>query len=205
MKTVLPTATAIGPVSNGGEEAIGFSEPYRLSITIEGVSAFLFHRWNPESVEEKGRSAKGSRAKKSDDVESYVLRDGRGGLAIPGEYFRQSIINAAKYLQDPRSPRKSAMDLYKAGLLILNEAAPVGKDTWDYLDKRRVTVQRNGINRVRPALLKGWRATFEIEVILPEYIQRETLLQVVANAGRFVGVGDFRPTYGRFLVVDVAD
>lgn len=197
---------AVGPdPSNGAADIIGFAKPYRLSITIEGVSDFLFHRWNPESVEEKGRAAKGSKAKKSDDIESYVMRDEKGRLAIPGEYLRQSIINAAKFLQDPRSPRKSAMDLYKAGIIVTTEAAHVGKDTWDYLDKRRVQVQRNGINRVRPALLKGYRATFEIEVLLSEYIPRDVLLGVIVNAGRLVGLGDFRPTYGRFMILDVAD
>ena len=198
-------ATAIAPVSNGAKDQIALSQPYCLSITIEGTAAFLYHRWNSESVEEKAKAAKGSKAKKEDNIESYVMRDKKGWLAIPGEYFRQSIIHAAKYIQDPRSPRKSAMDLFKAGILVSTEAAPVGKETWDYLDKRRVQVQRSAINRVRPALLKGWQATFELEVILPEYISRDLLLATVYNAGRLVGIGDFRPTYGRFHVVDVAD
>lgn len=201
----MKAATALDPVSNGAKEQIEFTAPYRMSVTVEGTAAFLFHRWNAESVEEKAKAAKGSKGKKSDDVESYVMRDEKGVLAIPGEYFRQSIIHAAKYIQDPRSPRKSAMDLFKAGLIVNTEAASVGKKDWDYLDKRRVQVQRNGINRVRPALLKGWRATFDIEVLLPEYITRDILLAALANAGRLVGVGDFRPTYGRFTVVDVAD
>lgn len=205
-KTSELLVNAVGPdPSNGAAETIGFSKPYRLSLTLEGVADLLFHRWNPESVQAKGEAAKGSKAKKTDDIESYILRNEKGHLCIPGEYLRQSIINAAKYLQDPRSPRKSAMDLYKAGIVVTTMAASVGKDTWDYLDKRRVQVQRNGINRVRPALLKGWRATFEIEVLLPEYIQRDTLLAVIANAGRLVGLADFRPTYGRFMVVDCAD
>lgn len=198
-------ATAISPASNGAKTAVEYGAPYALSITVEGTAAFLFHRWNAEAVDEKAGAAKGSKAKKTDDVESYVMRDEKGGLAIPGEYFRQSIIHAAKYLQDPRSPRKSAMDLFKAGLIVSTEACSTGHKTWDYLDKRRVQIQRNGINRTRPALLKGWRATFEIEVLLPEYIQRDVLLSVINNAGRLVGVGDFRPTYGRFMVVDVAD
>jgi hypothetical protein len=198
-------ATAVGPVSNGAKEIIAASEPYAISITIEGTAAFLYHRWNCESVEAKGKAAKGSKAKKEDDIESYVLRDAKGWLAIPGEYFRQSIIHAAKYEQDPRSPRKSAMDLFKAGVVILNESAPVGKATWDYLDKRRVSIQRNSVSRVRPALLAGWRATFELQILLPEYIGRDLLLKVANNAGRLVGVGDFRPTFGRFQIVDVAD
>lgn len=197
--------TAIAEVSNGAKESISFSEPYTLSVTIEGVAPFLFHRWNTEAVEAKGAAAKGSKAKKQDDVESYVARDERGHLAIPGEYFRQSIIHAAKFMQDPRSPRKSAMDLFKAGIVCLTEFASIGKKDWDYLDRRRCVVQRNAITRTRPALTKGWRVTFEIQVLLPEYITREILLQTIGNAGRLVGLGDFRPTYGRFVVVDVAD
>lgn len=205
MATKVARSTALGPVSNGAVDTIKLSEPYTVSITIEGTAAFLFHRWNPEAVEEKGKAAKGSKGKKEDNIESYVARDDKGTLCIPGEYFRQAIIHAAKYEQDPRSPRKSAMDIFKAGVVVLNELAPVGKDTWDYLDKRRVQVQRNGVNRVRPALMAGWRATFAIQVLLPEYIGRDFLLKVTSNAGRLVGVGDFRPTYGRFQIVDVAD
>jgi hypothetical protein len=197
------TVDAIEPVTNGAKHAIVFSEPYRRTVTVEGVAPFLFHAWNPEAVKEKGTAAKGSRAKKEDNIESYVVRDDRGGVGIPGEYFRQSMLGAAKFMQDPRSPRKSAVDLYKAGIVMGTELCALGKKTWDYLDQRRVMVQRNGVNRVRPALLKGWRCTFDVEVILPEYIQSDHLIQAIGNAGRLIGVGDFRPTYGRYVVVQV--
>src|SRR5437667_10570271 len=111
-----PEETAIGPVTNGGADTIALSEPYLVRAVLVGVSDFLYHRWNVESVEAKGKAAKGSKAKKTDDLESYVYRDDLGRLCIPGEYVRQSIINAAKFRQDPRSPRKSAMDLFKAGI-----------------------------------------------------------------------------------------
>jgi hypothetical protein len=71
----------------------------------------------------------------------------------------------------------------------------------DYIDRRRVLIQRNAITRERPALREGWQATIDLMVLLPEYIDRKTLLEVLTNAGRLVGVGDFRPTYGRFQVV----
>jgi hypothetical protein len=38
-------------------------------------------------------------------------------------------------------------------------------------------------------------------VNLPEYIARADLRDVIENAGRLIGVGDFRPTFGRFGVV----
>lgn len=191
----------LDPVTNGAAAQIAMSEPYSTKITIEGTTHMIFHRWNVESVAEKAGAAKGSKAKKTDDLESYVWRNAQGELCLPGEYLRQSIIHAAKFAQDPRSPRKSAMDLFKAGILVETELAPLGSTDWDFVDQRRVTVQRAGITRCRPAMLKGWRAMIELTVILPEYISKTMLQLVLQNAGRLVGVGDNRPSYGRFTVV----
>lgn len=192
----------LADVTNGGEEAINHSQPYSVKVTIEGSADFLFHRWNAEAVDEKAKAAKNSKAKKSDDVESYVYRDDKGLLAIPGEYLRGSIINAAKFRQDPRSPRKSAMDLFKAAIVVATPLATLGVKDWDYLDKRRVMVQRQGINRTRPAMKAGWQVTFDLLVVLPEYVDRNALRETIESAGRLIGIGDFRPTYGRFGIVN---
>lgn len=189
-------------VTNGGEDAISASYPYRVAVTIEGSAAMLFHRWNCDAVEAKSKAAKGSAAKKSDDIESYVYRNDAGDICLPGEYLRQAIIHAAKFRQDPRSPRKSAMDLFKAAVVPLSELASLGVEEWDYEDRRRVTVQRNGITRVRPAMKPGWRCTIELMVNIPEYVDPLLLRQVIDDAGRLIGVGDFRPTFGRFTVAN---
>jgi hypothetical protein len=193
---------AICEPTKGGNEIIAYGEPFTVNVTIQGASDFLFHRWNCESVAEKGKAAKNSAAKKTDDIESYVYRLDNRELAIPGEYLRQAIIHAAKYRQDPRSPRKSAMDLYKAGVISLTLYASLGVSTWDYLDTRRVMIQRNGINRTRPAMKSGWQASFELMVNLPEYIDPNSLRETIEMAGRLIGVGDFRPTYGRFGITE---
>ena len=188
-------------VTNGDKPVIDLSQPYSVNVTIEGASDFLFHRWNNEAVAEKAAAAKGSKAKKTDDPESFVYRDEKGDLAVPGEYLRMAIINAAKFKQDPRSPRKSAMDLYKAGIVNMTPLASLGVKEWDYEDRRRVMIQRNGVTRVRPAMLKGYRVEFQIMVNLPEYIDPASLRETIEQAGRLIGIGDFRPTFGRFGVV----
>ena len=188
------------PVTNGAAEPISASRPYSVEVELIGTSNMLFHRWNAEAVEEKGKAAKGSKAKKTDDIESYIYRCEDGTIGIPGEYLRQAIIHAAKFRQDPRSPRKSAMDLFKAGVVAVTELASLGVTDWDFIDRRRVMVQRNGINRSRPGFRTGWTATFQLLVNLPEYISKEMLIGVINDAGRLVGVADFRPTYGRFAV-----
>lgn len=187
--------------TNGGKSAVESAMPYQVAITIEGSADFLFHRWNCEAVAEKARATKGSAAKKTDNLESYVYRNDAGELCIPGEYFRMAIVGAAKFRQDPRSPRKSAMDLYKASVISLTTLASLGKSEWDYEDRRRVVVQRSGVNRVRPAMRAGWQAQFDLMVNLPEYVDRNSLRETVEQAGRLIGVGDFRPTFGRFGIV----
>lgn len=195
------TATAIGDkVTDGGNEQISMTRPYRFAVEITGDADLLFHRWNCEGVAEKAAAAKGSKAKKSDDIESYVYRNDAGQICIPGEYLRQAIIAAAKYKQDPRSPRKSAMDITKAGVLALTDMATIGTDKWDYEHKARVQIQRNGVTRVRPAMKKGWKASFFFLVNLPEYIGVEMVRALLVDAGRLIGLADFRPTYGRFSV-----
>jgi hypothetical protein len=199
--------TEIGPVSNGAAPLIVLSEPSLVRAVLVGTADFLFHRWNCEAVEAKGKAAKGSKAKKTDDLESFVYRNDRGQLCIPGEYVRQALIHAAKFRQDPRSPRKSAMDLFKAGIVTLTPLAPVNANgdtltpqAWDYAHQCRVTVQRNGITRTRPAMKAGWTITVDLMINLPEYITIDVLHDVLVNAGRLIGLGDFRPTYGRFAV-----
>jgi hypothetical protein len=199
----MATATAIGPnPTNGAEQTLDLSIPYRVSITIRGDADILFHRWNCEAVEAKGKAAKGSKAKKSDDLESYVYRNDKNELCLPGEYLRQSVIMAAKFKQDPRSPRKSAMDLVKAAVINLTPLASLGVKEWNYEHKCRVQIQRNGITRTRPALKAGWTCTFIFSITLPEYVGDSLLHALLIDAGRLVGVGDFRPTYGRFSVTN---
>lgn len=174
--------------------------PVIATVVLEGTSPFLFHRWSNEAVAEKAAAAKNSAAKKSDNVESYVYRNAQNELCIPGEYVRGSIVGAARYRQDPRSSRKSAMDLFKAGVISLTELASLGKVDWDYMDARRVTINRAGVTRQRPAMNAGWTAEFQFMINTPEYINAQLLYAVLADAGRLIGVGDFRPTFGRFII-----
>lgn len=195
--------SAIGGESptNGAENGIEMTMPYRVEVTIEGVAPILFHRWNCESVESKSKAKKGSAEKKTDDTESYVYRNDNGELCIPGEYLRGALVSAAKFQQDPRSPRKSAADLFKAAIVSLTPLASLGVKDWDYLDKRRVCIQRNAITRSRPAMKEGWRATFILMVNLPEYVDPQLLNSTIQQAGKLIGLADFRPSFGRFNVV----
>lgn len=194
------SAAVLNNVSNDAEFTIEMDRPYRVDVEIEGTCPILFHRWSCEDVAAKASAKKGSKAKKTDNIESYVYRTRDGEIAIPTEYLRMSTIISAKTHQDPRSSRKSAMDLFKAGLIGLTNLATTGKKEWDFVDQRRVGIQRNSITRMRPALFEGWKTLHTFLVQVPQYISPQFLHSVIVDAGRLVGVGDFRPSYGRFSV-----
>ena len=194
-------AEVISDPTNGAALDIERELPYVVSFMIEGVCPILFHAWNNEAVAEKATAKKGSTAKKSDNIESYIYRTAKGEIALPGVYVHSAMQYAAKFKQDPRSPRKSAFDLFKAAISPLTEYASLGTAKWDYLDERRVLVQRQAIMRQRPAFNAGWKAEMQFVVNLPEYVSPVFFHDVLTLAGRAIGVGDFRPTYGRFQIV----
>jgi len=188
-------------VSNDAELAIRATIPYVVMVTIKGVAPLLFHRWSCDDVESKSKAKKGSKEKKTDNVESYIYRNDQREICVPSEYLRMAIIKTAKFYQDPRSSRKQAEELFEAGIAGLTELCSLGKVEWDYLDRRRAGIGGRGITRTRPAFHTGWQVTIPIQCLLPEYISPEFLNEIVQAAGRFTGLGDFRPTYGRFQVV----
>lgn len=206
MKTTISKTNRVGAIggeapTNGAKSGVEIQMPYRVEVEIEGVAPILFHRWSCEGVESKSKAKKGSAEKKNDDVESYVYRDSKGYLCIPGEYLRGSIIAASKFMQDPRSPRKCAADLFKAAVVSLTPLASLGVKAWDFMDKRRVTIQRAAITRSRPAMAEGWKCKFILQCNLPEYVDPQMLNTVIQQAGRLIGLADFRPSFGRFVVV----
>jgi len=188
--------------SNGAHRVIDDSRPYIVEAVVEGTSSLLMHAWNTEEIEEKQRSKKGSQARKTDDLESYVYRNDDGEISLRGEGFRMGVINAAKFQRDPRSSRKTAADLYKAGVVVLEEFCSLGVKEWEFVAAHRARIQMSHITRRRPGFNAGWRTTVTFNILLAEYIDPQTFLSVLNDAGKFYGVGDFRPTYGRFQVVD---
>lgn len=200
MSTTKNIAKQVSEPTNGAKQAIEFSEPYMVSVTFQGTCDMLFHAWNCEAVAEKAAARKNSAAKKSDNLESYVYRNDKGELCIPGEYFRMSCIGAAKFKQDPRSPRKSAMDLFKAGVIVLTPLCSLKIKKWDYESKMGVKIQMSKITRVRPAIKSGWEVSCDFLIQVPEYIDLDMFIDTLTHAGKLCGVGDYRPSYGRFAI-----
>lgn len=195
-------ATILQPVSNGAKNLIELSQPYRAKIQVVGTAKMLLHCWNNEAIAEKAAAKKGSDTKKTDNIESYVLRDEKGRIVMPALNLCAGIREAGKSFPDPASPRKSLRDRLKAIIVPEIEYGLIngGVKDWDFVDMRRVVIQRAGITRSRPAFFEGWKIDFQIMILEPEYLQPARLFELLESAGKFQGLGDFRPSFGRYRV-----
>lgn len=194
------TALLTPPAGNDGADLIRMNHPYMVTVSIQGTASLLFHRWPTEGVAVKAAADKGGAQKKLDNLDAYVYRTPDGQIGLPGEYLRQAVIGAARFRRPLRFPHQSTQELYKTGVLCLTDLAPLGKSTWDYEDRRRAMVRGHVVTRVRPAFLAGWAADFQLMVTEPKYISPSELKETIQVAGQLIGVGDFRPAFGRFLV-----
>lgn len=179
---------------------------FAVNMRIQGRQDILFHRWNDEEVQAKANAKKGSEEKKRDNPEAYIYRNDEGFICIPGRYLVRAIVEAGRNFQDPRSKRRMAKDLVQAAVMadellspILVNGEPVKQ--WEYDDRQRVCIMRSAITRTRPAFKKGWQADFTLISLVPDLVTPEFLRKLVDCAGLLGGLGDFRPTYGRFRVV----
>lgn len=59
-----------------------------------------------------------------------------------------------------------------------------------------VCVNGSRVVRTRP-LFRNWKTTFEVS-ILEEMVSANSLKTWLENGGNFVGIGDYRPRYGRY-------
>ena len=68
-----------------------------------------------------------------------------------------------------------------------------------FQDQRMVVVGRARVTRTRP-IFHEWGLELTVSYD-PEIVDREHVIEAMQTAGRFVGLGDYRPKFGRFEVV----
>ena len=67
-----------------------------------------------------------------------------------------------------------------------------------FRDRRSVAVQRARVMRTRP-VFHDWSLEFDL-IFSPGKLDGTELAGILATAGAMIGLGDYRPTFGRFAV-----
>ena len=71
-----------------------------------------------------------------------------------------------------------------------------------FILRKGVMINRSRIIRIRPMIPVGWCLEFDLEFDA-SIIDPQSLLKAMIDAGALIGLGDWRPKFGRFLVEQI--
>ena len=178
------------------------------SVTIEGVTPILMHRFTEESEVKvsSGISAVsvGDKGTPREQAAKKLYKDEEGNLFLPGPNIFACIIAAGKFHKNGKSKVTTIKSsLVPAGMCILDLVCPFGTKEFE-VDSRSVVIPATGgrIMAHRPRLDK-WSLTFRLTIDTDMFA--ETFARkLVDDAGKRIGLGDFRPDrkgpFGKFVV-----
>lgn len=182
----------------------------KVRIAIQGSTPLITHNIrlaNPLDPIAKAMKVISAKRKKTEDDYLQLARlEFEGGLYldpdigpyIPGENVEKAIIEGARITKQGKQVER--------GLFVTDNVVPLIYDgprtpeaLWDAENFRHTAAVRIGQQRVmrtRPVFRK-WALDVEGELD-PGLLAPETLQSILEDAGSMVGIGDYRPRYGRF-------
>jgi hypothetical protein len=175
-----------------------------VDVTIEGIRAILLH--NPAAM--GGEPSNGKRKTQTPKDEAaagcYWTENG-DSLAFPGLNIYRAMVQAAGGF---KAGRLSMTSYIAGGIEVRPEMISFGTKAFE-IDTRRAVIQRQGFLRSRAKIPTGWRLKFQLlisEEDLPQKSSLDMLREILEEAGRRIGIGDFRPQktgpFGKFKIVE---
>ncbi len=170
------------------------SETY--TVKIVGTKPLLMN--NPAGmISDKPRLRRGEHLDPKTEAELRLYKNAEGKIIIPASMVKACIRSAgANYKVAGRKSTFGAM--IKAGLEVVPEEIPLIHNGW-VVDYRPVVVQRQRIMRARPRF-NEWALEFKIINHDPTIIHKDMLKRILEDAGKYYGLGDYRPEFGLFKI-----
>jgi hypothetical protein len=185
-------------------------------FTIKGTTPLMMHNErlaNPfDPITKQMKALTGKRKKTEDDLLDIAKLEWRGGIYwdekvgvhVPGYNIHMTIVGGGKM--------HKLGTLIKRAVLIdedkveLKFDGPKSLDALSadsrFVDIRSVKVGTSKVSRCRP-IFPEWELSFTA-LYDENSLQADELRRCVEDAGRMVGLGEYRPRFGRFEVVSVS-
>lgn len=182
----------------------------KVRLSIEGTAPLLMHNIrlaDPLHPITKAMKAISSKRKKTDDdMEQLARLEFEGGLYLhpdlgpylPGANVEKCIVEGGRITKQGKQVER--------GLFVVDNEVPLlyqgprsADDLWadqNFRDTSAVKVGQSRVMRTRPKF-SSWAADVDAEID-PGMLALDVLAGIVDDAGAKVGLGDYRPRYGRF-------
>lgn len=182
-----------------------------LKLKIKGTSPMLMHSdrfANPLDPATKAHKELTSKRKKTDEDHQAIARSefigalyiDKDGPYIPGMNIDSCLVESAKMNKLGKTVKRALMVLEdKVSLRYTGPRTAIGlADDPQFIDARSVRVGMARLTRFRPKFTE-WSAECTLAIDTDQINQNE-VAQIAENAGKLIGLGDFRPRFGRFTV-----
>lgn len=187
----------------------------KINVTIQGSTPLLMNRFGAEAeVQVSGGTAvtfKGDKGTPREQAAKKRYADDDGALYIPGPNLFACLIAAGTFHKAGKSKLTTMKtSLIPAGVAVDELVCPLTDEhgtpltEWE-VDSRSVVIPSTGgrIMAHRPRV-DAWRCSFTLDVDTSMFTPN-LIRAVVDDAGKKIGLGDFRPArkgpFGRFVVV----
>lgn len=182
-----------------------------LKLKLTGTRPMLQHNGrmaNPiDPFTRQLKALTGKRTKTDEDLVSIMRVEARGAcwetvdglLGIPNAAIWRCLYDAAKAFKRGEDIKR-ALNFEDLTVPVLIGESAVTCDEWvstmEHIDYRPVKLMGRKTMRARP-LLREWQSVHVFE-LFTDVIDARDLVPIIERAGRLVGLGDWRPTYGQF-------
>lgn len=184
-----------------------------LVFQIESIVPLLMHddkTANPlNEYTKKLKSLTGKRKKTDEDHAAIAEVEWNASLYYEnGNYIIPTKVIEATLLASAKQFKKGT--LLKQCVIVADDMVLEFKDNnlkpeklykkLEYVDMRTVKIGQAKTTRCRPKF-DNWKGEFTV-ILDEEKLNAEEIEQIVNNAGKYVGMCDYRPRYGRFQVTN---
>jgi len=164
-------------------------------VRIKGTRPLLMHA--PTGLGDNPQRRRGEHPAPEVEAEAALYKDPQGNIVIPAVNVKAMLSVAGRNYKI--SGRRTTFGAaIKAGIDIEPFYIPLKHNGWK-VDIRPVVVQRNRILRARPRF-DEWELEFYIINKDPQILLRDTMKRIVEDAGKWIGLCDYRPEFGLFNV-----
>lgn len=164
-----------------------------VKVKIKGIKPLLQNRITLENLKTDGRVRR--QIDEQEEIESKLYRNSNG-CYIPSTYIEGCLKKAGSYFK--YKGNLTFKQLMKS-VIVEPDEIPLGKKTYDEIDIRPANIRGNFIACRRPKF-NDWKVEFSI-IFNENIMSTEDIKRILEYAGNFIGIGAYRPKFGRFKII----
>jgi hypothetical protein len=178
--------------------------PLVISVEVKGIAPLLQHNIDGGEAQmlQKGKRKTSGVSDNPDEWKASLYKiAGNGKLGHPSAALESAFVRAARDFKADK--RRTMAEVAKANFFCNQTYIElVGKKGPDRVNRCSVVnpnTRGRGF-RYRPEFDAGWIGKVDLTLADLDLLPEDRAKEILEHAGRVIGIGDWRPKFGRFII-----